>query len=144
MWICQKIININFWPPLLFSFKTFLSYFIKFWITFNQNSTKYNQKIKNFTENYQALNAGVANPNWSLGRNLKILPNYRVFGPHDSKNLKKYTQNVEKSLILDSSLGRIKFFLGRRLATPVLMVNFPEIRSFSWFGLPVTDLITKC
>jgi hypothetical protein len=44
----------------------------------------------------------------------------RLFGPHNNKNLKKYTQNVEKSLILDSSLGRRKFFLARRLATPDL------------------------
>jgi hypothetical protein len=45
---------------------------------------------------------------------------YRLFGSHNNKNLKKYTQNIEKSLILDSSLGRRIFFWGRGLATPVL------------------------
>jgi hypothetical protein len=39
--------------------------------------------------------------------------NYSFFGPHDNKNLKKHTQNVERSLILDSSLGRRKLFFGR-------------------------------
>jgi hypothetical protein len=34
------------------------------------------------------------------------------------KKLKKYTQNIEKSLILHSSLGRRNFYLGRGLATP--------------------------
>jgi hypothetical protein len=42
----------------------------------------------------------------------KFCQNYRLFGPHDIENLKKYTQNVEKSLIFDSSLGRRKFVLG--------------------------------
>jgi hypothetical protein len=56
----------------------------------------------------------VANPNWSLGRNLE---NW-LFGPLNNKKLKKYTQNIEKSLNLDSSFGRRNFFLGRGLATP--------------------------
>jgi hypothetical protein len=34
------------------------------------------------------------------------------------KKLKKYTQNIEESLILDPSLGRRNFYLGRGLATP--------------------------
>jgi hypothetical protein len=65
---------------------------------------------------------GVANPNWSLGRNLENLPNlqYGLFGPQYDKKLGKYTPNIEKSLILDSSLGRRIFWLGRGLATPVL------------------------
>jgi hypothetical protein len=41
------------------------------------------------------------------------LPKTLTFGPQYNKKLKKYTQNTEKSLIPDSSLGR-------RLATPVL------------------------
>jgi hypothetical protein len=36
----------------------------------------------------------------------KICQKYWLFGPHGNKKLGKYTQNIEKSLILDSSLGR--------------------------------------
>ncbi len=59
--------------------------------------------------------SGVANPNWSL------------------------TQNVEKSLILDSSLGRRKLFLGRRLATPEQntgrrKILLSKLRNFSLFS----------
>jgi hypothetical protein len=35
-----------------------------------------------------------------------------------------YTQNSEKWLILDSSLGRRNFFLGRGLDTPELNYDF--------------------
>jgi hypothetical protein len=41
----------------------------------------------------------VANPNWSLGRNLKFCQMGRMIRKI-MENLKKYTQNVEKSLIL--------------------------------------------
>jgi hypothetical protein len=44
----------------------------------------------------------------------KFCQNYRQKGPHDSKNLKKYTQNIKKWLIFDSSLGR-------RLANPAFI-----------------------
>jgi hypothetical protein len=36
---------------------------------------------------------------------LKIIQKYWLFGPQYNKKLRKYTQNIEKSLILDPSLG---------------------------------------
>jgi hypothetical protein len=56
----------------------------------------------------------------------KVCLKYWLFGPQYTEKLKKYTQNYEKSLILNSRLGRKSFFLGhmrpagRGLATPVL------------------------
>ncbi len=46
-------------------------------------------------------------------------PQFENFDNDDKENLKKYTQNVEKSLILDSNLDR-------RLATPDL-VSGPQL-----------------
>jgi hypothetical protein len=61
---------------------------------------------------------------WAATRKFSL--KYRLFGPHDDKNLKKYTQNIEKSLILDLSSSRRNFFLGRGfLATPDLGIPIP-------------------
>jgi hypothetical protein len=49
--------------------------------------------------------------------NWKICQKYWLFGPYYNKKLRKYTQNREKSLILNWSLGRKNFILGRGLAT---------------------------
>jgi hypothetical protein len=73
---------------------------------------------------------GLANPNWSLGRNLPNSPKISTFGPQNYKKLGKYTQNIEKSTILDSSLGR-------GLATPVL----EKLASvFFLIGMNVNDI----
>ncbi len=47
----------------------------------------------------------------------KFFQNYRLFGPHDNENLMKYPQNVEKSLILASSLGE-KILFGPQVGHP--------------------------
>ncbi len=73
------------------------------------------------------FNTGVANSNWSLGRNLENLPKILTFWATNNKKLKKYTKNIGKLLIFDSSLGQRNFFLGhmrpvgRGLATPDLI-----------------------
>jgi hypothetical protein len=59
------------------------------------------------------IEPGVANPNWSLGRNLENLPKIWTFGP-------QYDKKLEKSLIIDSSLGR-------GLATPGLNSKIQKI-----------------
>jgi hypothetical protein len=51
----------------------------------------------------------------------KICQKYWLFGPQYDKKLGKYTQNNEKSLILDLSLGRRIFYLDRGLASPDLL-----------------------
>jgi hypothetical protein len=38
----------------------------------------------------------------------KICQKYGLFGPQYDKKLGKYTPNIEKSLIFDSSLGRMR------------------------------------
>jgi hypothetical protein len=61
---------------------------------------------------YQVSKPGLVNPNWSLGRNLENLPKkINSLSRNTPKTLKKYTQNIEKSMILNSSLGRRNFFL---------------------------------
>jgi hypothetical protein len=64
-----------------------------------------------------------ANPNWFLGRTWKFCQKYGLLGRIIAKNwgnIETITQNIEKSLILDSSLGRGNFLLGRGLSTPGL------------------------
>jgi hypothetical protein len=62
----------------------------------------------------------------------KFCLKYWLFGPQYTEKLKKYTQNYEKLLILNSKLGRRNLFLGhmrpvgRRLATPALKGRFLE------------------
>jgi hypothetical protein len=71
---------------------------------------------------FKVFKSGVANQNWSLGRKMEYVPKIWTFGLQCDKKLRKYTQNIEKSPILDLSLGRENFpwSVGRELATPVL------------------------
>ncbi len=57
----------------------------------------------------------------------KFCQKYRLFGPHDNKNLKKYTQNIEKSLILDSSFGHGLATSAKKLPTSLLPKTSPKI-----------------
>ncbi len=66
------------------------------------------------------FNPGASNPSWSLGRRSAF---FSYFGPQSIKNLRKIGQNTDFSINSESSLDRIKIFLGRMLDAPDLIIH---------------------